>query len=47
MGHPLGATGGRLIGSVIRELKRRGKKNGLVSLCIGTGMGNAALIELV
>jgi acetyl-CoA acyltransferase len=47
LGHPLGATAARIVGSCIRELQRQGKKYGLVSACIGTGMGNAAVIELL
>ena len=39
IGHPFGMTGARLTGSVLRELKRRGQKYGIVSMCIGKGMG--------
>ena len=45
IGHPFGMTGARLTGSVIRELKRRDQKLGLVSMCIGKGMGAAGLFE--
>ncbi len=45
IGHPFGMTGARLTGSLIRELKRRDKKLGLVSMCIGKGMGAAGLFE--
>ena len=45
IGHPFGMTGARLTGSVLRELKRRGKKYGIVSMCIGKGMGAAGLFE--
>ncbi|MBN1946587.1 MAG: thiolase family protein [Bradymonadales bacterium] len=45
MGHPLGSTGARLVATIIYELKRRGGKYGVVSMCIGGGMGAAALIE--
>ena len=38
-------TGARLTGTVLRELKRRGKRLGLVSMCIGKGMGAAGLFE--
>jgi acetyl-CoA acyltransferase 1 len=44
-GHPLGATGARQIATLLPELKRRGARYGLVSMCIGTGMGAAAVIE--
>lgn len=46
-GHPLGATGGMLIGTVLDELERRGKAVGLVTLCIGGGMGTAMVLERV
>ncbi|MGE0334889.1 MAG: acetyl-CoA C-acyltransferase [Gammaproteobacteria bacterium] len=45
IGHPFGMTGSRLTGLLVRELKRRGKKLGLVSMCIGKGMGAAGLFE--
>jgi acetyl-CoA C-acetyltransferase len=45
MGHPLGATGGMLIGTVLDELERRGQRYGLCTLCIGAGMGIATIIE--
>ena len=45
IGHPFGMTGSRLTGLLIRELRRRGKKLGLVSMCIGKGMGAAGLFE--
>ena len=45
IGHPFGMTGARLTGSVLRELKRREKKYGIVSMCIGKGMGAAGLFE--
>ncbi len=47
MGHPLGATGGMLIGTILDELERRGLKRGLVALCVGGGMGIATIIERV
>jgi acetyl-CoA C-acetyltransferase len=47
LGHPLGATGGMLIGTVIDELERRGKSVGLVTMCIGGGMGIATIVERV
>ena len=45
IGHPFGMTGSRLTGSVLRELKRRDKKLGIVSMCIGKGMGAAGMVE--
>jgi acetyl-CoA C-acetyltransferase len=47
MGHPLGATGAMLLGTVIDELQRRDQRRGLVTLCIGGGMGIATIIEIV
>jgi acetyl-CoA C-acetyltransferase len=45
MGHPLGATGAMLVGTVIDELERRDGRYALVTLCIGGGMGVATIIE--
>jgi acetyl-CoA acyltransferase len=45
IGHPFGMTGARLTGLLLRELKRRDKKLGIVSMCIGKGMGAAGLFE--
>jgi len=47
MGHPLGATGAMILGTVIDELERRNLKTALVTLCIGAGMGTATIIERV
>ncbi|MGK0499357.1 MAG: acetyl-CoA C-acetyltransferase [Oceanicoccus sp.] len=47
MGHPLGATGGMILGTVVEELERRQQRFGLVTLCIGGGMGIATIIERV
>jgi acetyl-CoA C-acetyltransferase len=47
LGHPLGATGAMLIGSVLDELERRGQATGLVTLCVGGGMGIATIIERI
>lgn len=47
MGHPLGATGGMLVGTVLDELERTGKSTGLMTLCVGAGMGTATIIERV
>ena len=46
LGHPLGCTGAKLVASALYELKRRGKKRAVVSMCIGGGMGAAGLLEL-
>jgi acetyl-CoA C-acetyltransferase len=45
MGHPLGATGAMLVGTVVDELERRGGRRAVVTLCIGGGMGVATIIE--
>ena len=47
LGHPVGCTGARQVASLIPELKRTGKRLGLISMCMGTGMGAAAVIENV
>ena len=47
LGHPLGATGAMLIGTLLDELERRQLKRGLVTLCVGGGMGIATIIERV
>ncbi|HXX03524.1 MAG TPA: acetyl-CoA C-acyltransferase, partial [Xanthobacteraceae bacterium] len=47
MGHPLGATGAMILGTVLDELERRNLSTALVTLCIGAGMGTATIIERV
>jgi len=47
MGHPLGATGAMLLGTLLDEMERRKASTGLVTLCIGAGMGTATIIEKV
>jgi acetyl-CoA C-acetyltransferase len=47
MGHPLGATGGMLIGTVLDELERQNKTTGLITMCIGGGMGVATILERI
>lgn len=44
-GHPLGCTGARQVATLLTELKRTGKKLGVISMCLGSGMGAAAVIE--
>ncbi|WP_255950440.1 acetyl-CoA C-acetyltransferase [Streptomyces odontomachi] len=45
MGHPLGATGAMLLGTVVDELERQDKRYGLITLCVGGGMGIATVVE--
>jgi acetyl-CoA C-acetyltransferase len=45
MGHPLGATGAMILGTLLDELERRGQRYGLATLCVGGGMGIATIIE--
>ena len=47
MGHPLGATGAMILGTVLDELERTGQRTALVSLCVAAGMGSAMVIERV
>ena len=47
IGHPIGASGNRVLVTLIHEMKRRGAKKGLTTLCIGGGMGVAMCVELV
>ena len=47
MGHPLGATGAMVLGTLLDEMERRDLETGLVTLCIGAGMGTATIIERV
>ena len=47
LGHPLGATGAMILGTVLDELERRDLNTALVTLCIGAGMGTATVIERV
>jgi acetyl-CoA C-acetyltransferase len=46
-GHPLGATGGMLVGTMVDELERRGARTALITLCVGAGMGTATIIERI
>ncbi len=47
MGHPLGATGAMILGTMVDELERANKERALITLCIGGGMGTATVIERV
>jgi len=47
IGHPLGATGTRLVTTVARELQRSGSRYGLATQCIGAGMGISTILEAV
>ncbi|GGO74096.1 acetyl-CoA C-acetyltransferase [Nocardioides deserti] len=47
MGHPLGATGAMILGTLVDELKRRDLRRGLATLCVGGGMGIATIVEVV
>jgi acetyl-CoA acyltransferase len=45
LGHPLGCTGAKLTATIIRELKRRNGRYGMVTMCVGGGMGAAGIFE--
>ena len=45
LGHPVGASGARIILTLLKELKRRGQQRGLATLCIGGGQGSACIVE--
>ncbi len=47
LGHPLGCTGAKLSVQLFNELKRRDKKYGIVTMCVGTGQGAAGVFELL
>jgi len=47
LGHPLGATGAMILGTLVDELERRNLSTGLITLCIGAGMGTATIVERV
>jgi acetyl-CoA acyltransferase len=47
MGHPLGCTGAKLTTQILYELRRRNKQYGLVTMCVGGGMGAAGIFEVV
>jgi len=45
LGHPLGCTGAKLTASILRELERRNARYGMVTMCVGGGMGAAGIFE--
>ena len=45
LGHPLGATGARCVATLMHEMARRGVNTGVISMCIGSGMGAAGVFE--
>jgi acetyl-CoA C-acetyltransferase len=47
LGHPLGATGAMILGTLIDELERRDLRRGLATLCIGGGMGVSTIVERI
>jgi acetyl-CoA C-acetyltransferase len=47
LGHPIGATGGRILATLLREMRRRDARYGLETMCIGGGQGLAAVFEQV
>ncbi len=47
LGHPLGCTGARLAGTLVRELRRRNGKYGIATMCVGVGQGLATVFEAV
>jgi len=47
LGHPIGASGARIMVTLVRSLKARGKKRGVATLCIGGGEGTAVALELL
>ncbi|MEX1013188.1 MAG: thiolase family protein [Waddliaceae bacterium] len=47
LGHPIGVSGSRIVLSLLKELKRRGKKHGLATLCVGGGQGEALIVEAI
>ena len=47
IGHPIGASGARILTTLVHEMKRSGAKKGLATLCVGGGMGVAMCVESV
>jgi acetyl-CoA C-acetyltransferase len=46
LGHPIGASGARILVTLLNEMQKRGLKKGLATLCVGGGMGVACLVEM-
>jgi acetyl-CoA C-acetyltransferase len=46
IGHPIGASGARILVTLLHEMKRRNSKYGLATLCIGGGMGTSLIVEM-
>ena len=46
LGHPIAATGARMVVTMINELRRRGKTHGVLSMCAGGGMGSALVVQV-
>jgi acetyl-CoA acyltransferase len=47
LGHPLGCTGAKLTATILHEMQRRGARYGMVTMCVGGGMGAAGIFELL
>jgi acetyl-CoA acetyltransferase len=47
LGHPLGASGARILGTLLYELRRRGGRYGLATMCMGVGQGIATVVEML
>ncbi|MDR7318962.1 acetyl-CoA acetyltransferase [Brevibacillus nitrificans] len=47
LGHPLGATGARILVTLLHEMRRRGERYGIATLCVGGGQGMATMLELL
>ena len=47
LGHPLGCTGAKLTATLLQEMKRRGSRYGMVTMCVGGGMGAAGIFECI
>jgi len=47
LGHPLGCTGAKLTATILQEMKRRGARYGMVTMCVGGGMGAAGIFERI
>jgi acetyl-CoA acyltransferase len=47
LGHPLGCTGAKLTATLLQEMRRRGSRYGMVTMCVGGGMGAAGIFESI